>query len=509
MTRKIFVILAVLSVIGLMAACGSQATPETVTVVETVVVETEVEKEVTRVVEKEVEKEVTVVETVEVEKEVQVAGDTIQFWSTETQPARAEKTREILDGFQEQTGVTVELILTDENALPSLTTAAVAAGTLPDVIFHPIDFTIGWVEQGILDPAAATAVIESLGQDTFAEGPLNLVQTDEGFAAIPTDGWGQLIVYRADWFEEMGLEPPTTYEAIEAAAEAINDPDNDVYGITSATKAGEVFTQQTFEHVALANGCQLANDAGEVTLDAPECVEAVDFYTNLVRNYGPPGDQDVVSTRATYFAGQAGMIIWSPFILDEMAGLRDNAFPSCPECEEDSAYLAKNAGIVPAFAGPSGDPAQYGQVSYMGVTTAANTEAVQLFLEYWFNDAYLDWLSTSVEGKFPMRQGTSDNPTQFIDGWKELETGVDRQATLGSIYGDEVINTLIEGAGSFDRWGFTQGQGALVTAVYEALPVPQYLRDTIDEVYTAEEAVEEIQFEVEDLAESIQTEAEE
>lgn len=498
MSKKIFLILTIFFVLGLVAACGGPApTPETVTVVETVIVETE--KEVTVVETVEVEKEVTVVETVEVEKEVQVSGKTIQFWSTEVQPARAEATQAILDRFEEQSGIRVELILTDENALPSLTTSAVAAGTLPDVIFHPIDFTIGWAEQGILDPAAATAVIESLGQETFAEGPLNLVQTEGGFAAIPTDGWGQLIVYRADWFEEQGLEPPTTFEAIEAAAAALNDPDNDIFGITAATKAGEVFTQQTFEHFALANGCQLVNDAGEVTLDTPECIEAVDFYTNLMRNYSPPGDQDVVSTRATYFAGQAGMIVWSPFILDEMAGLRDNAFPSCPECADDPAYLATNSGIAPDFAGPSGEPAQYGQVSYMGITTNADVEAAQEFMDFWFNDAYLDWLSVSVEGKFPMRQGTPDEPTKFIDGWKELETGVDRKATLGSIYGDEIIDTLIQGAGSFNRWGFTQGQGALVTAVYEALPVPQYIRDTIDEVYTPEEAVGEMQFDVEDL----------
>lgn len=486
--KRLLVVLPLLVILGLLAAqCGGPApTPERI--VETVVVEREVEKVVTQ----EVEKIVT--------QEVQVSGETIQFWSTETQPARAAATQAILARFSEQTGINVELILTDENALPELTTAAVAAGTLPDVIFHPLDFTLGWAEQGILDTAAATEVISDLGADTFAEGPLNMVGYEGGFAAVPTDGWGQLIVYRADWFQENGLEPPTTFANIEAAAAALNDPANNVYGITAATKAGEVFTQQTFEHFALANNCQLVDDAGEITLDSPECVEAVRFYTDLMRNYSPPGDQDVVSTRATYFAGQAGMIVWSPFILDEMAGLRDNAFPSCPECGADPAYLAKNSGIAPAFAGPDGAPAQYGQVSYMGITTNANVDAAKQFLTFWFNEGYLDWLAVAPEGKFPMRQGTADEPTKFIDGWKQLETGVDRKAPLGEFYGDDVIDTLIQGAGSFDRWGFPQGQGSLVTAVYEALPVPQYLRDTIDEVYTPEDAVGEMQFEVEELA---------
>lgn len=492
--RKLYPIFAVLSVLAfILAACQPATTPTPERIVETVIVEREGET----VVE-------TVVVTQEVEREVQVAGETITFWSTEVQPARAEATKEIISRFTEQSGIGVELVLTEEDALPSLLTAAVAAGTLPDVVYHPLDFTLGWHQQGILDSAAATAVINSLGADSFAEGPLNLVAVNDEFAAVPSDGWGQIILYRADWFEEAGLEPPTTYDNIMTAAETLSDPGNNVFGITAATDGGAVFTQQTFEHVALANGCQLVDDQGNLTLNSPECVEAVTFFDDLMSNYSPAGVQDVVSTRATYFAGQAAMIVWSPFILDEMAGLRNDAFPSCPECQDNPAYLAEISGIVPAFSGPSGDPAQYGQISYMGITTNANVEAAQQFLEFWFSDGYLDWLSVSVEGKFPMRRGTAENPTQFLDGWKELETGVDERATLGSIYSEEVINTLIEGASSFDRWGFPQGQGPLVTAIYEALTVPRLLRDALDDTLTPEQAVEEMQSEVEDIKADIE-----
>ena len=487
--RKYYPIFAVLSVLAfLLAACQPATTPTPERIVETVIVEREGET----VIE-------TVVVTQEIEREVQVAGETITFWSTEVQPPRAEATKEIISRFTEQTGIGVELVLTDEDALPSLITAAVAAGTLPDVVFHPLDFTLGWHQQGILDAAAATEVINSLGADTFAEGPLSLVAVGDEYAAVPADGWGQIIVYRADWFEDAGLEPPTTYENIMAAAEALNDPGNNVFGITAATDGSAVFTQQTFEHIALANGCQMVDEAGAIALNSPECLEAVTFFDDLITNYSPAGVQDVVTTRATYFAGQAGMIVWSPFILDEMAGLRNDAFPSCPECADDPAFLAKNSGIVPSFSGPSGEGAQYGQISYMGITTNAEVEAAQQFLEFWLNDGYLDWLSVSVEGKFPMRRGTTENPAQFIDGWKELETGVDARATLGSIYSEEVINTLIEGASSFDRWGFPQGQGPLVTAIYEALTVPRLMRDVLDDTLTPEQAVEEMQTEVEQI----------
>ncbi len=105
-----------------------------------------------------------------------------------------------------------------------------------------------------------------------------MVTVDGEFAAVPTDGWGQMIVYRADWFEENGLNPPDTYENIMTAAEALTDLSNNIWGITAATDGGAVFTQQTFEHVALANGCQLVDDQGNVSLNTPECVEAVQFF---------------------------------------------------------------------------------------------------------------------------------------------------------------------------------------------------------------------------------------
>jgi multiple sugar transport system substrate-binding protein len=436
----------------------------------------------------------------------QTQGASLQFWSTETQPARAEKTKAIIDGFTEATGIEVTLVLTDENTLDSLMAANLAAGTLPDVIFHPVDFTAAWYNQGILSAEAATTVINELGMDTFSA--LNMVMVEDGmYAAVPTDGWGQLLIYRADLFEAAGLEPPTTFDAIMTAAEALNDPDNNFYGITAATDPSEVFMQQTFEHFALANGVSLTDAEGNVTLNTPAFAEALDFYGNLLADYGPPGACGVVCTRATYFAGQAAMIVWSPFIMDEMAGLRDAALPNCPECEDNISFLAENSAFVPAFVGPSGmEPAQYGQVSNMGISTSADTEAAVEFVKYWLTDGYLDWLSVSPEGKFPMHRGTADNPTLYIDGWSQLETGVDRRAPLSDFYGPEVLQILIEGATGFARWGFAEGQGELVSGVYSELPIPTLLREVIDGSLDGEGAAEEIQFWVEDIQAALESE---
>ena len=65
------------------------------------------------------------------------------------------------------------------------------------------------------------------------------------------------------------------------------------------------------------------------------------------------GGQDADTTRAAYFAGKAGMIVWSSFLLDELAGLRNDALPTCGECRDDKTFLAQNSGVVTAIKGPA------------------------------------------------------------------------------------------------------------------------------------------------------------
>jgi multiple sugar transport system substrate-binding protein len=424
-------------------------------------------------------------------------GGPITFWSTEELEDRVAIQREIISRFTEESGIEVEFTPVAEDELPNLMIANAASGDLPDVVFHGLDFAAGWAEEGLIDPEAANEVVEELGRDTFSTPALELATVEDQVVSVPADGWGQLLVYRKDLFEEAGLEPPDTFERILAAAEALHDPDNNMSGITLATDPADVFTQQTFEALALANGCQMVDDAGEVTLGSPECAEAIEFFATLVNDYSPGGAQTVDTTRATYFAGQAAMIVWSPFILDEMAGLRDDALPTCPECEEDPAFLAKNSGLVGALSGGGSQPAQYGQVSYFGIGAEADVEAAQEFISYLLTDGYVDWLSMAPEGKFPMRLGTADEPETYVTQWQDLEAGVDRKAPLSENYGQEVIDRLKEGVDTFTRWGVGQGAGEQVSQLYETLVVPQTLNEVIQGGLTPQEAAEQIASEVE------------
>ena len=252
------------------------------------------------------------------------AGDQVTFWTTEVERDRLSIQQEIAYWFTKKTGIAVRVIPVEENFLAARVTAAYAARSLPDVLYHPIDFTIGWEKAGILDANSSTEVINDLDKGTFSPRPLDLVRVNHGYAAVPIDAWGQLLLFRKDLFKEKGLPVPDTWEHILKAAKALNHPPK-IWGFEVATDPGQTYTHQVFEHLALSNGVRLAGRTGdpyqEVNLNTPEMVATLRFYNALSR-FTPPGNINWLHTRMDYLSGRVAMIIWSPFILDELSGLR-------------------------------------------------------------------------------------------------------------------------------------------------------------------------------------------
>ena len=62
-------------------------------------------------------------------------------------------------------------------------------------------------------------------------------------------------------------------------------------------------------------------------LDEKATTEVLAFYKKIAKS-SPPGELYWKQSREIYFSGKAAMIIWSPFILDELAGLRNSAPPT-------------------------------------------------------------------------------------------------------------------------------------------------------------------------------------
>lgn len=397
-------------------------------------------------------------------------GGTITVWTLESLPDRFQATQEIAARFTEETGVEVDLVGVEEAQAPQLIQSNALSGDLPDVMAA---FPLALVHQmgglDMVDAATAQAVVENLGEDTFDEAALELTRDGDAQLAVPSDGWSQILVYRRDLFEQAGLEPPTTYEALETAAQALTTDGR--FGITIATDASDVFTQQSFEALALGNGCQLV-EGDEITIDSDACVETFRLYDTLASDYSPAGTQSVDSTRAAYFNGQAAMVMWSTFILDELAGLRNDALPACPECQADPAWLARNSGVVTTIEGPEGGSAgSFGEINSFVPIQSDNPQAAQAFIEYMMSDGYVDWLAFAPEGKTPMRLGDGENPNAFAEAWADLDAGVDTKAPLSDFYDEETLSILTSVSETIDRWALAEGHGQLLGSFTAELPL--------------------------------------
>ncbi|ROR89909.1 ABC transporter substrate-binding protein [Nocardioides aurantiacus] len=416
--------------------------------------------------------------------------NSITVWIQEDLPERVAATQAIVDDFTAETGVEVELVAVAEDQFTQLLVSSAAAGDLPDVIGAlPLAAVRTLSGNELIDTDAVAAVVERLDRSTFVDRAVELTREGDAQLAVPSESWSQLLFYRKDLFEEAGLEPPTTYDATLTAAKELDG--DDLAGFVGGTAPGDAFTEQTFEQVALGNDCQLVEDDGAIGLDSQRCVDALDFYGTLVEDYSVPGAQDVDTTRASYFAGQAAMFVWSTFVLDEMAGLRPDAKPTCPQCEDDPAFLARNTGVVTTLAGPANaGPASFGEVTSWTITAESSTRASTDFVAHMFGDGYVPWLQIAPEGKVPVRTGTPEAPQRFSRTWSTLPVGEgvpqEEKRPLSDFYDDDVLAALAAGPEEFSRWGIPQGQGELLGALQGEQPVAA----AVDEVASGEDAEE-------------------
>lgn len=424
------------------------------------------------------------------------AANEITVWTEENLEDRMAVQQTIIKEFTQKTGIKVKLVGVAEDQFSQVVTSAAAAGDLPDVIGAlPLSAVRELEANELLDTETPGKIVDQLGRDTFSARALELNSAGGTLLAVPSDGWAQLILYRKDLFDKAGLRPPDTYEALEAAAAKLNT--GGVAGITLAVAPKDSFTAQSFEHVALANGCELVDGSGNVTLDSPQCVRALEFYANLAKKHSVKGMQDVDSTRATYFSGKAAMMIWSSFILDEMAGLRKDALPSCAECGDDAAWLAENTGVVTALKGPDAtEPAQYGEIVSWAVMRDSAADPAAKFVAYMMNEGYERWIGMAPEGKFPTRKG-------FENKWTKLPAGVDTKKPLADVYPADVLDSLRKSPDTFGRWGIPQGQGKLVGATMGELPVPTALSALVEGSLTAQAAAAQAKTEVETIKRGI------
>lgn len=491
MRKIILIVAALMAAVLVVSACQ----PETVEVTRVVEVEGETvteEVEVTRIVEVEVEGE-TITEEVEVTRVVEVPAEPVdnvivEFWTTDNEADRVDRYEAVAASFMaENPGIEVRIVPIEEAGVTQRIATAVAANRLPDIVRMGVERVSAFAADGILDQEAAEAVIANVGVDDFRPGPLAMVtDPDTGMhAAVPYDGWIQAIWYRTDVFDEAGLNPPISWDDIQAACETLPGFGNLLYAVTLGTDPGQNYGHQVFEQVAMSNEAWPFDEAGNVTMNTPEMVEALAFYTGL-QDCATPGPQFWRGAREAYQLDQAGMLFYSTYIMDDLvdgSGLADGGNVEIPV---DS--LAGNSGFAPEMVGPNGS-ASYGQLVTLGIMDGADPEA-QAVAEYFLTEGYSDIISQDPFGKVPV-----------------LESAVGPWRTSSEYfvnYSEETMDKIADGFNTMQRWLFRPGydstQRAIIGDIEGRLLIPTVISNiALEGTMTPETGAEWLQEQVEAL----------
>jgi len=109
--------------------------------------------------------------------------------------------------------------------------------------------------------------------------------------ALPFYVESSMTYYRKDLFDAAGLKMPDqpTYDQIKQFADKLTDKSKGQYGICLRGKAGWGENMAFFSTVVNTFGGRWFDEKWQAQLDTPEWHKALTFYSDLLKNDGPPG----------------------------------------------------------------------------------------------------------------------------------------------------------------------------------------------------------------------------
>jgi sorbitol/mannitol transport system substrate-binding protein len=210
-------------------------------------------------------------------------------------------------------------VILPENELRATVTTDVATNSSTfDIVTIGMFETPIWAENGWIHSINALAarfpdnVQPDYDFDDILLGVrLGLSYEDELYA-VPFYGESSMLFYNTALFEAAGLEMPEqpTWEQVREFACALHDPANGRYGIALRGLPGWGEVMAPLTTVINTFGGRWFDENWEPQLTSPEWIEAVTFYTNLIKDCGQPGSTGTGFTEALTLMAQGQAAMW-------------------------------------------------------------------------------------------------------------------------------------------------------------------------------------------------------
>ena len=340
-------------------------------------------------------------------------GTKLTFWGglIFSDKANAALTKAASDWGAAQ-GVQTEVVMINQNETVQKVSAAIASGTMPDVLDLGVDLLLVLSRQGVFLPL--DDVYDRVGQANGGWFPGVAKSADTGAAGrtgVPYGISGNLLLRRRDVLEKAGFKAaPATWDELSAQARAINKPP--LFGLGLAlSNVGDGDTQVS---VLQAFGGRIADDAGR---KAAIKSDATRTYLAWVKDAWdhrlfPPGNTtwDGAGDNNAYLSGQAAFIA-------NTGSVGIAARDQDPELYEGTAYSPLPGGVA-------GVISPYQPQVRAVPKTSRNPEAAKALIEHLSGpDVAQEYFSSAIYGPVLQAQakfGVFDGHDPILAGLLDL-----------------------------------------------------------------------------------------
>ena len=207
-------------------------------------------------------------------------------------------------------GITLKWVTLEEGVLRQRVTTDIATkGGQFDVMTIGMYETPIWGKKGWLKEITTDAAYDV---DDLLPAMRNGLSVDGKLYAAPFYGESSMLMYRKDLTDKAGItfaERPTWDQVRDAAAKIHNPPN--VYGICLRGKPGWGDNMAFLSTMVNSFGGQWFDMSWKPQLESKPWKEAVTFYVDLLKKYGPPGSSanSFNEILALYNEGKCGMWI--------------------------------------------------------------------------------------------------------------------------------------------------------------------------------------------------------
>lgn len=374
---------------------------------------------------------------------VAVSAETITVWGMGEEGKNLDEFAKKFEKQNPEIEVEVQAIPWG-NAHEKLVTA-VAGGTVPDVA----QMGTTWMAEfgGIGAFADLTEYINdsSIAKDQFFAGSFATNEINDKIYGVPWYVDVRAMYYRSDLLSEAGFEgPPANWEELKEAGRKLSASGK--FGIDLPNS-----DEQTLLPFIWQNGGEILNDQGEIVIDSPEAVQALEYYVSFFEEEIAQIEGQGSDTIQEFKNGNKPIFFSGPWMIDlikDQAPEIDGQWSVAMMPEKKSRTSFTGGSNLVIFEGSNKKDAAWKFVEFMSQKETQKewyqaTNGLPSNKNIWQSDYFEDQPMLKVFGN----QLEDARAPISVPEWEQVASAIKRrmqQAIYGEISSEEAISKLEE-----------------------------------------------------------------